>query len=326
MEVAAWLLFRDEAPPGLRDATASLGNVTAAGLFLHCCSALGMAGCALMQPGHRFGSRFALAVFCGIIAAVLPLAGVPAAGALLYLLGRPTHDQRRPEEDYVFGNPEATAARRETRQRHPELRPLVEACRALPQKDLARMIQGLRGLQPVADVVPLLQRYTNDEQAALQFAAQGVITSRVEDLEIQLKAHEEFLTTNPDHPDAHISAAEILMALMDWVPAGDATGGVYAAEAVDHLREAERAGARGQHIGLLRAAAALRAGDPHTALEIAAHLRTLSDDQAAAALIEIEALCSAGRWQMAAAAAGQLRSVPARAAESIAFLTQPARL
>ena len=324
VEFAAWLLFREQAPDQLRQATSTLGNMTAAGVLLHAAAALGIATCALLQPRHRFGSRVALAIFCLIIAAVLPLAGVAVAATLLFILGRPSQDQRRPEEDYVFGNPEAIAARRETRQPQPELRPMVEACRLLPQAELARMIQGMRGLQPVPDVLPLLQRYSNDPQAALQFAAQGVMISRMEDLEIHLKNLKAHLVTDPANKDTHIAAAEVLMAMVEWIPAGDATAGIYAAEAVAHLREAERAGARGIHIGELRARAALLTGDPGTALETATYLRSLSADPTAPTLLEIEALCAAGRWQAAAALAGDLRGIPPHATESIAFLTQPA--
>ncbi len=192
-------------------------------------------------------TRCTLAAFFFILAVVLPLAGVLLVLALGWILSTPAGTGERPEDRYVFGNPAATAARRESRHGPPELLPLTEAMRAFSAPELEKMIHGLRHLQPARLTRHFLQRFQIDPASHLQFAAQGIITGHLEQLEIQLKTITARLASNPCGIDSQLAAAEILLELADWTPAGDATAQVYQADAERHLQAVLAQQPRHQH-------------------------------------------------------------------------------
>lgn len=267
-EAWAWNEFRQHS-----EATISLQNFV---LALHVGIALVAAlAASLWLPHARISTRLTLAVWFFILAVILPVAGVPVVAALAWILASTGGNGLRPEDRYVFGNPPAHSARRESRQRHPELRTLTEAMRSFSAAELENMIQGLRHLQPPRLALHFLRRFQIDRKSNLQFAAQGVITAHLEKLESQLKTISSRLTKNEHDVEARLAAAEILLDLAAWAQEGDATALVFRNDALRHL---EAVPADEERATRLRVIAQLGLRDGAGARNSLAQLQTLTHD------------------------------------------------
>jgi hypothetical protein len=316
MEIAAWVLFRSN--PDM---------ISAPAVAVHCAAACGaaLAGCWRLRS-VALSARIALALLFLLLAAVLPVAGIPLVAALSAIFASSPGDGLRPEDRYVFGNPSALAARRESRHPAPDLMPLCESMRLAEAPHLQRMVHGLRFLQPKRQTLHFLQRYQSDSQSDLQFAAQGVIAAAVEQLEHQLQAVTRRLEENPLDDDAHTAAAEILLELAEWAPEGDATAGVYRKDALAHLQKIHGQDADNDaRICRLRTDAqlALRGGPGTSAA--ARLLAKIPGFEDAATLAEAQAAFCRGDWHLLPAAAAKIHAAPADFAEPLAFWAGPLR-
>ena len=215
VEAWAWGQFRAGATDEARQALA---------LWTHFGVALFVAVLASwVLPQITLPTRLTLVVLCFILAAVLPLGGVLLVLALSWILSTPAAGGERAEDRYIFGNPMAIAARRESRRPDPELMPLGEVMRSFSNLELEKMIHGLRHLHPSRLTLHFLRRFQNDPASNLQFASQGVMTANLERLESQLKTVSARLHADSCNAASQLAAAEILLELAAWTPDGDAT-------------------------------------------------------------------------------------------------------
>ncbi len=317
--IAAW--------PAYHDPTATaLGSLPIPAALLHLLAATGMALTAAICIPPRSGARLPLAIISFLITLVLPLAGAPLSGLLLLLMRIPPRCRQRPEDHYYFANPLTASTRRETHMPHPELRPLIEAARLLPAAELPRLLRGLHGLTPPRQTIPLLRHYLTDAQAAIQFTAQGVLTGQIEDLELALKKIKDHWTAHPDTPRSAQSlqdAAEILLALLQWTPPGDATAQVYAAEAHALLTALPAAAQQQPHARRLLALASLASGHHPAATALAAALHQQAPHHPQHHLLALEAHVAHGHWASAVAHARTLQHPPANAEEIYHFWATP---
>lgn len=242
-------------------------------LLIHAILALAAATIgSLWLTKARWSTRFTLLSFFFIVALILPTVGTLIVAAMAWVLAMPAGDGLRPEDRYVFGNPPAIAARRETRSKDPELRPLCEAMRSFSAEELESMIHGLRHTNPRHHTLHFLRRFQVDANSNLQFASQGVITSNLEQLESRLKTITERLAASPTNQEAHLDAAEILLDLAEWTPQGDATSLVYLADALEHLRQTQVLQPNNQHSWRLAVEAHLGLDDAPAAMQALAKL------------------------------------------------------
>lgn len=259
----------------------------------------------------RFSTRFTLALFFLIIATVLPAAGVLLVATIACIFASKPGDGLRPEDKYVFGNPPSVAARRESRSKEVELRPLVEAMRSFSPNEIEGMIHGLRHLQPARSVLFFLRRFQIDPQSNLQFAAQGVLTANYERLESQLKTITARLVEKPACVESHLAAAEILLELAAWTPEGDATAAVYLEESLAHLAAVRQADPNESRRLALEARAQLALDNPMPFIRDGA----ASDS----ALLNLESAFLAGHFSALPRLASELASAPSGAEETIGF-------
>ncbi len=290
-------------------------------LWTHLIVAVGTAILAsLMIASANLSTRLTLIVLFFIVGAVLPLAGVLVVLALSWILSTPAGTGLRPEDSYVFGNPMATAARRESRHPQPELSPLTEAMRSFSALELEKMIHGLRHLRPSRLTLHFLRRFQTDPTSNLQFASQGVITGNLEQLESQLKTVTARIEASPDNPDARLAAAEILLELAAWTPQGDATAQVYLDDVLMHLQVVllqEPSSQRALHLRVQ----ALLGLDQSAA--VAEPLAKLTDPayQDDALLAAMQADLSSGEYRRLASLAAQVQSPNAAVVETLGFWT-----
>lgn len=304
-ECIAWKKFSTN-PEGM----ISLGNPA---LVLH----LIIAGCAAVVGATwirraRFSSRLTLAVFFFIIAGVLPAAGVLIVATIAWIFASEAGDGLRPEDKYVFGNPSSIAARRESRSKDVELRPLSEAMRSFSTKEIESMIHGLRHLHPSRLALFFLRRFQIDPQSNLQFAAQGVITANYERLESQLKTVTARLADHPNSVESHLAAGEILLELAAWTPEGDATATVYLDDALLHLAAVRKIDPNEARGILLEAKTQLALDNPSKVFR-----SNVTSDSAR--LLNLEAAFLAGNFSALPNIASQVEMVPAEYDETVGF-------
>ena len=266
----------------------------------------------------NLSTRITLIVLFFIIAAVLPLAGVLVVLAVSWILSTPAATGERPEDRYVFGNPMALAARRESRKADPELSPLNEAMRSFSALELEKMIHGLRHLNPSRLTLHFLRRFQTDPTSNLQFASQGVITANLEKLESQLKTITARLHGQPDQIDSHLAAAEILLELAAWTPEGDATAQVYQDDALTHLEAVLRQEPKSQRALFLQAQTFLGLDQPAEALATVEKI-VCPQLQDTARLAAMEAELRAGSYSKLPALAASVTSSPDTYWETLAF-------
>jgi hypothetical protein len=233
----------------------------------------------------------------------LPVAGLLAAGGLLFFLTRKPANVSDVDARFVFGNPAEVAARRESRGAAIESRPLVEAMRTLEEDDLGAMIHGMRGMSPPRQSRHLLGKFTDDSQAALQFAAQGIVASHTELHERQIKELKQRIAANPEDHLSRQAAAASLLALGEWLPPGDMTALVYAREAQALVAP----------VPASRASTALRARVAHVLRKPSGIAAEVSP------LLAMESAFLAGDFATVRAIAQQVQPVPAGASAIVSF-------
>jgi hypothetical protein len=280
--------------------------------------AAGMASAALPEATRL--TRVTLFVLCLILAGVIPVAGVLITGALALILREPSTGGLRAEERFVFGNPEALAARRGSRSRPPLMVPLADAFRDMDEDTLCQAILGLRNLGPVPAIAPFLRRFQQDPRTAVQFTAQALIAGAVEELEETALTLRQRLTENAADHESRLALASVLARLSEWTPPGDATAGLYRRDAAALLQEIPPDANLQQRTLPLLAQLQLAASDGPSSMETLNHWAAVahpSDPALHRALLE--ALFHQGRWDDLAAAAHQL---PPSCDESQRFWTQ----
>ena len=176
-------------------------------------------------------TRLTLFLFFLILSVTLPVLGIIMTAALVLVLRRPASGGVRPEERFVFGNPEATAARRESGKSLPALTPLAEGFRSMDEETLCQAILGLKHLSPTRSLAPFLQRFQQDRRTSVQFTAQAVLSSATETLEETIRVLRQRLAINPADSENCLALADTLDQLTSWTPPGDATTAIRRREA-----------------------------------------------------------------------------------------------
>jgi hypothetical protein len=267
-------------------------------------------------------TRVTLVILFFILAGILPLAGVLVVLALSWVLSTPASTGERPEDRYVFGNPMAVAARRESRKPLPELSSLSEAMRSFSLLELEKMIHGLRYLHPSRLTLHFLRRFQTDPASNLQFASQGVITANLERLESQLKTVTARLATatGPAAIDSHLAVAEILLELAAWTPAGDATAQVYLDDSLKHTDAVLQAQPESQRALHLQALAYIALDETIAAEQRIARLTDPAlQDLVLISKMEVE--LRASKYTHLPSLAKRLKSAPPEVNEVIGFWT-----
>ncbi len=271
-------------------------------------------------PQATKSTRFTLFLFLLVLTLTLPVLGILLTAALALILRRPSTGGLRPEERFVFGNPEATAARREPHPAPPALTPLAEGFRSMDEDTLCQAILGLKHLGPPRALAPFLQRFQQDPRTSVQFTAQAVISRATETLEEAIRTLRQRLTENPADPESRLALADTLEQLTAWTPPGDATTAIRRREATALVTEVLTANpddARALSL-LARLQLAAAAG---TAAEQTAHRMAHSDPaNTAAHQALLESLFHQARWDDLAAAARLAPPSPGQA-EPHAFWT-----
>ena len=152
---------------------------------------LGTALCALLaaflSPSTGIIARLTLLLLFDALGLSLPIVGPAALVALAWLLRSRPSKIGGAEDRYHIGLPvdAAPAGAPET-----VLQPLVHCMRTLDKPALGGMILGLKFLTADQRQLPFLRRFGQDDDAQLQFNAQGVLGTAQEDLEERLKNSE----------------------------------------------------------------------------------------------------------------------------------------
>jgi len=317
-EILTWSQFRQSetlASPALR---------LAAAVHLGIAAAAAIAG-SLWLRRASLGTRVTLTIFFSILAAVLPIAGVVVVGAMAWIFTRPAGDGLRPEDKYVFGNPEAQAARRESRGKTPELRPLAESMRSLGALEMEELIHGVKHLRPQRLTLHFLRRFQTDPHSNLQFAAQGIISGAFEHHESQLKTLTARLKSNPDDTEASLGIAEVLLEMASWTPDGDATADICRRDALEHLQKVLYREPQCSRALLLQARCHLELNESGSALAAIESLPDAEDEVGAARLLEMEAAFRSGDWASLPALARQIDHPPAEFTEALGFWSGAAK-
>lgn len=193
--------------PGLHAASAALAAILAAAAL----------------PQAILATRLTLLLFFLVLTGAIPVIGIALAAALALILRQPATGGVRPEEKFVFGNPEATAARREAHDPGPSLTPLAEGFRSMDEAALCQAILGLKHLGPPQAILPFLLRFQQDPRTSIQFTAQAVLSGAIETLEETVRVLRSRLSAAPDDPETRLALAETLENLAAWTPPHDAT-------------------------------------------------------------------------------------------------------
>lgn len=266
-------------------------------------------------------TRFTLFCFFLVLTLSLPALGILITAALALILRRPATGGVRPGERFVFGNPVATAARREPRDPSPALTPLAEGFRSMDEDTLCQAILGLKHLGPPRALAPFLQRFQQDPRTAVQFTAQAVLSRATETLEESIRTLRQRLASDPNDAENRLALADTLDQLAAWTPPGDATTAIRRREATALVTEILTAKPDESRALRLLARLQLAAAAGPAAGETAHHLARLdpaADTAAHQALLE--SLFHQARWDDLAAAA-RLAPPPPGKAEPHAFWT-----
>ena len=249
-------------------------------------------------------TRFTLLVFFLLFSITLPVLGILITAALALILRRPATGGVRPEERFVFGNPEAVTARRELRDPLPTLTPLAEGFRSMDGDRLCQAILGLKHLGPARALAPFLQRFQQDPRTSVQFTAQAVLGSATEALEETIRTLRQRLVLNPADAGTRFSLADTLDQLTAWTPPSDATTAVRRREATALVTEVLTANPDDARALRLLARLQLAAVHGPAAHVTATHLSRLDPaGDSAVQQILLESLFHQARWDDLAAAA-----------------------
>ena len=220
--------------PFLSFATVSYSNSpglhTVAALF-----AAGQGAAALVQATKL--TRFTLFLFFLVLTFTMPVLGILITAALALILRRPATGGVRPEERFVFGNPIATAARREAPAAPPTLTPLAEGFRSMDDDTLCQAILGLKHLGPPRALAPFLQRFQQDPRTSVQFTAQAVLSTATETLEETIRTLRLRMALGSADLENRLALADTLEQLAAWTPPGDATTAIRRREATALVTE-----------------------------------------------------------------------------------------
>lgn len=267
--------------------------------------AAGVAAAALPEATKL--TRVTLFVFCLILAGVIPVAGVLITGALALILREPSTGGLRPEERFVFGNPEALAARPGSHSRPPLLVPFANTFRDMEEDTLCQAILGLRNLGPVPAIAPFLRRFQQDPRTAVQFTAQALISGAVEELEETALTLRQRLKENASDPESRLALASVLARLAEWTPPGDATASLYRRDAAALLQEiAAESNVHHRTLPLLAQLQLAEADGPSSMETLTQWAAVAHPADPALHRALMEALFHQGRWDDLAAAAHQL--------------------
>ena len=312
---AGWQL-----PPGFSNfpVTVLSGNA----LAIHAATAFlsALLGCTALSHATAL-SRFTLLIFLLVLTFSIPVMGILIAAALALVLRRPASGGIRPEEHFVFGNPEVTAARRDDRDSQPILTPLAEGFRSMDEDTLCQAILGLKHLSPARDLAPFLQRFQQDPRTSVQFTAQAVLGTATETLEETIRTLRQRLTIHPSDLENRLALADTLDQLTAWTPPGDATTAIRRREATNLVSEILTNNPDDARALRLLARLQLAAAHGPAAGQTAARLAALDpngDNDAQQALLE--SLFHQACWDDLAAAARLTPPVPGQA-EAHAFWT-----
>jgi len=294
-------------------------------LGLHAALALlaSLLGAAALTEATKL-TRFTLALFFLVLSLTIPVIGILITAALAFILRQPSLGGLRPEERFVFGNPEDTAARRESRGPRPSLIPLAARFRDMDEDTLCRAILGLKHLGPVSAIAPFLRRFQQDPRTSIQFSAQAVLTGAAEALEETVRTLRARAAADPRDPETTLALASTLDQLAEWTPPGDTTAALYRRDATALLLPLQN------HPGLQHRVLPLLARqqlttDPATAFATAAAASSSAGlHHAAAHLAHLQSLFQQSRWEDLATAANRLPQ-PTGHAESQYFWTGPVR-
>ena len=280
-------------------------------LILHAVLALLVAliGAAALPDTNKL-TRLTLTIFFFVLALTIPIIGIFITTALVLLLRQPSLGGLRPEERFVFGNPEDISARRESRDPQANLIPLAASFRDMDEDTLCQAILGLKHLGPVRAIAPFLRRFQQDPRTSVQFSAQAVLTGATEALEETLRALRARAAADPRDPETALALASTLDQLADWTPPGDTTAALYRRDAAALLIPLQN------HPTLQHRVLPLLARQQLNTDPTAASSSTASPHPAA----HLQSLFQQSRWDDLAAAAQHL--LPPGHAESQAFWTQ----
>ena len=280
-------------------------------LILHAVLALlaGLIGAAALPDNNKL-TRLTLTIFFFVPALTIPVIGILITTALVLLLRQPSLGGLRPEERFVFGNPEDIAARRESRDPQANLIPLAASFRDMDEDTLCQAILGLKHLGPVRAIAPFLRRFQQDPRTSVQFSAQAVLTGATEAIEETLRALRARAAADPRDPETALALASTLDQLADWTPPGDTTAALYRRDAAALLIPLQN------HPTLQHRVLPFLARQQLTTDPTAASSSTASPHPAA----HLQSLFQQSRWDDLAAAAQHL--LPPGHAESQAFWTQ----
>ena len=300
---------------------------------------------AITLPEANALTRLTLGFFFLILTLTMPILGILLAAALAIILSLPTTGGLRPEERFVFGNPDATAARPEPHPAPPCLTPLAEGFRSMDESTLCQALLGLKHLAPPAAVTPFLQRFQADPRTAVQFTAQAVLSRATESLEETISTLRQRLAVPstdaaPEHRfrsasrltpaatdllETRLALADTLAQLAAWTPPNDATTTIRRSEATALVTEI--LATHPNHPRALRLLARLQLAATHglaaqaTATALAALDPQNKDTTAQQTLLE--SLFHQARWDDLTAATRQSPPPPDHA-ESHAFWTADA--
>ena len=275
-------------------------------------------------PQAAILTRCTICLFVLVLTFAIPVLGILITAALALILCRPATGGIRPEERYVFGNPEATAARRGSRAAPPTLTPLAEGFRSMDEDTLCRAILGLQHLGPARALAPFLQRFQQDPRTSVQFTAQAVLSRATETLEETIRALRQRLEPDPANFETCLALAETLDQLTAWTPPGDATTTIRRREATvlaSSILTAHPDDARALRLlARLQLAAAHGTAAQATALQLAG-LDPSGDPAGQQALVE--SLFHQARWDDLAAAARLTVPSPGGAEPLNFWITSP---
>jgi hypothetical protein len=266
-------------------------------------------------------TRLTLFLFFLVLTLSLPVLGILLTAALALVLRRPATGGVRPEERFVFGNPEAAAARPASPRPFVTLTPLAEGFRSMDEDTLCQAILGLKHLGPPRALAPFLQRFQQDPRTSVQFTAQAVLSSATETLEETIRTLRQRLTADPTDLETRLALADTLEQLTAWTPPGDATTAIRRREATALVTDLLTA--RPDESRALRLLARLQLAAAHgSAAEETAHRLAHPDPagDSAAHQALLESLFHQARWDDLAAAA-RLTPPPPGQAEPHAFWT-----
>jgi hypothetical protein len=278
---------------------------------------------ALCMGPARLSTKVTLLIFLFLFACLLPVVGILSVALFAWIMRTAAGDGSSPEDLLVVGNHQATAARRESREKSPLLLPFCEELRNKDFDGIEQMIHGLKFMGPPRKTLPMLRRFQNDARSNLQFAAQGVIYTEFETREIQIKELHARIRENSHAVEPRLALAEVLLSLAEWTPPGDSTAKVYQEEALKHVQEAGQDAPLNARRLLLEIRALIALQQPEAALTALDNARRHLHDQESVKILRMQALHLKRDYLSVAKLACQIREPSSELAEVLHFWSRP---